>query len=321
MSYSPSRLCISAALAAALPSGAELWWYVRALDRHGSGRVVFTLDDAAEALQMSKPTVYRWFGECRKAGLLDRLAGGDGVYVVSYLSIAKAAVMAGVSDLGACGFIPMAQARSLRYLITDMQAEAHQRASIYAALKADNRFPLVSAAENDLVRPIFENPEHPYLPWSGAKRVAGIKWVGKGTVFVDQRYLLHGSSQEKIAESLGVKTSKTISRRLSNSVRDYKPYGKERGLEQIQRRQIARHAPEVSKTAAMRDISEVAMTEGIEAAEQLSRHFVSGGQVWFSECNLYWITGLDLHPKRHWRGDLKKALNSGVEKRLPLAGR
>ena len=273
---------------------------------------MFSLDDAAESLQMSRPTIYRWYTRCRSYGLLQQLAGGDGVYVISYLSIAKAAEQFGVSDLGACGFIPMDKARSLRYLITDLQAEANQRASIYAALKAAGRDLNVDAAENFLIRPIFENPGLPCFPWSGVKRQAGIKHVGPKTAFVAADYLLRGSSQKRLAGQLGLKCSATISRRLSAAVRSQKPYGKERGIEQLQKRQMARQELQTSKQAVLQDVGTVAINQGVDEAEKLSRLFCCSNRVWESGCNLYWITEADIHPKRHWR--------SAVKKRLPLRG-
>jgi DNA-binding transcriptional ArsR family regulator len=316
LSYSPSRLCISAALAAALPSGGELWWYVRALDRHGSGRVMFTLDDAAEALQMSKPTVYRWFSECRKAGLLQLLKRSGGVYVVAYQSVVKAAMQWGVSDLGSAGYIPMKLARSLRYLITDMQAEENQSKASYAAMKAQESFMNPQQIEDSLVRPIFE-PTHSCFSWSGAKRMVGIEWVGKKTVFVRQDYALSGGSQGAIADYLGV-TSQTISRRLSSSVRGKQVYGKDRGIELVERRQIARQDISVSPELANLNLSDVAIAYGPDAAQDLARYFECSGRVWRSECNLYWFRDLDLHPKRQWRSALSKALNP--EKKTPVIG-
>jgi hypothetical protein len=211
----------------------------------------------------------------------------------------------------------MEQSRSLKLWATDMQVEVSQRASIYATAAGLKRGETVQALENFFVRPIFEDPEHPCLPWGGVKREAGIKWVGPKMVFVSEDYLLSGASQEGISNKLSC-TPRTISRRLSDSFRSAKPWGRDRGVELIQKRQIARQDSHTSKEAVQQNLADVAISQGVEAAETLRRFFVSGNRVWRSECSLYWVTGLDLHPKRHWRGDLKKAIKSGLRKSLPL---
>lgn len=287
---------ISSLLAEALPSGGELWWYCRGLDRAGSGRVVLNFAQTAEALGLAYGTVCRWFKSCVHHGLFAVLSRKHGQAVVMLRSLQKAKAAFSVGDVGGCGEVELSQLRNIRYHATALQVEHAQRQALYAAMvgSASSFEGKVTGQdlnqlEQALIAPVFERSQS--FEWGAEKRSASITWVGERCLFVRPDYLFSGVSQGSVGKSLD-RVQRTVSRRLSPAARV------KRGLPTIERRQIARQDLDQSFAIAGLSLDEV----GVDAdlVENTRRHFLCSNRLWHSECNVYWVP-VQLLRKRHWR--------------------
>lgn len=293
---------ISSLLAEALPSGGELWWYCRGLDRDGCGRVVLDLAAVAAELKVSYGTICRWFNRCRDSEengdryLFRVLSRKHGQAIVMMRSLQKVKAAFSVEQIGGCGELALQQLKNIRYHATDLQVEFAQRQALYAAMASRGSSfegkPTgkdLQAAEQALIAPVFERSQS--LEWGAEKRSASITWIGDRCLFVKPDYLFSGVSQKSIGKSLD-RVQRTVSRRLSAAARV------KRGLPVVESRQIARQ--DLDQAFAIASLSPAETGVDTELAENTQRHFICSNRLWKSECNVYWLP-TQLLQKRHWR--------------------
>lgn len=289
---------ISSLLAEALPSGGELWWYCRGLDRAGSGRVEFSISEAAELMGVAYGTACRWFNACVQSELFQVLSRKHGKAVVRLRALAKVAHAHGVESVEGCGEVELSQLKNLRYHATDLQVAFSQRAAIFGALDGKGN---LDELTHQLIDPVFKRSHS--CNWRGAKSSA-ITWIGKRCVFVKPDFALSGVSQELMGETMG-RAQRTISRRLSDAVRA------RRGLTAVHRRQIARQDVETSKAILNQSSAQLMMEGQTELAMDRPKYFGCSGRLWKAEANLYSVPVV-LISRRHWRRALKVAANTPV---------
>jgi hypothetical protein len=292
---------ISSLLAEALPSGGELWWYCRGLDRAGSGRVVLNFAQAAEELGMAYGTVCRWFKACTNHGLFDVLSRKHGQAVVMMRSLQKVTRYFGVTSLGGCGEVLLSELKNLRYHATDLQVQFSQFCGIFGATEGKGN---VEELQRELIDPIFQRSQS--RTWGAVKPVEGVTWVGPRCLFVKPDFALGGISQKKIGEALD-RDKRTVSRRLSDAVRE------RRGLITVDRRQIARQDLDTSKAILNQTPAQLMMQGQTEAAMERPKFFGCSGRLWKAEANLYSVPVV-LLGRRHWRREVKRA---GITPEVP----
>lgn len=258
----------------------HLWYYLRALDSAGSGRVDFDLQQAAKVLRVSIQTIRRWvfFGLKNglfRSALLKGPAGSKRIFLSSAIKVAR---RLGASDFGICFELEVGRLHELSQTTSEAVAHHLQRSSSFAAKKESTSRGKIPVFSQDILR---------------GKRARGIVARGDRFTYLDGDLLPIGGSQEQIANFQGRHRS-TVQRRLSNS------------------RRAARGEPEIDRTQLAQARMHMGATMRISVPEELEGKFFrpswSRSTVFEALPNVYDFSYQTLVSKRCLRRKLKRAI-------------
>jgi len=266
-----------------------LMYYIRHLDQsegNPNGRVDIDLRVAGEALGKSRSTISRWLKHGLRLGLFRAvIKRSPHIYRIYYRAITKICTRHGLSGLGACGRVGLEALTKLKFISTELEAQALQRQSFYKEIRQKN------AAEVKKV----PTPEALTTPDLGAGAILCKR--GRFT-FLKNSAFAHGGSQSTIAERQGRHKS-TVQRRLSDTWRE------QHDLDPIPKTQLLaapRYHPKImGEWEPKRLIKGQVLTQG------------PGRQLYRCCPNVYALNH-ELVPLRHRRGELKRMRNEQQER-------
>ena len=317
-------IVIASRLADALPACSSLWWLLRGIDTHGSGKVEFTVQQAANLLHKDDQTIRRYLSQGKAIGLfrsVDRTAGRCTVYLASLFAVAH---KHGIQQLGAFARVGVEDLGRLKMLATEIEAESLQRQSAHQKRKElkqagrqrlssiDRIFRLESSEKSRGAKDRKKMPLKQKLKRS-------VIHVGSRAVFVSSRFTVFGGSQAAIAKRLG-RSDRTVRKRLSNTHRQRINAARtESGkplLPLIRKKQVCQ-LQSVQKQdwgAIVRSSQDVGQ---LDIAREASRMFNSFGQVFRAGCNIYYLA-IELTGKRQAKRRYKQF--SATQERLSNTG-
>lgn len=220
---------VHAALAE-LPSAIKLWYALRLLDKDGNGRVVTSLAELAELMDMSVPTIKRYFRQGKKLGLYRDIikTWGQEAITVYLSSLSDVCKRHGIGNWGAVTDIYATELKNIRLITTQATAQKVQQQSRHLARKQ---------AASSSTRTGRNQKQPPGKV---------IKQTGR-FVYVTDDYSNFGASQNTIAQRVD-RTERTIRRRLSNQVRQSK------GLPTLDRKQTVKHVGTIKGTFGFNEL-------------------------------------------------------------------
>ncbi len=183
----------------------KLWYWLRAIDRPGAGKVEFSLELAASHLACSSSTIKKYLFLGKKEGLFRFYRCSGDRCIVYSSSRDKLALSLGLKSWGTSVVLRLNQLKALRFYIYEGEAKAAQGRAIHAAKRSHK---------------------------ASFKRLNSFLWTFlKGRRAIAQRIFMtlaedlhfYGSSQATIAQALNV-SERTINRnfnflhRIENSV-------------------------------------------------------------------------------------------------------
>lgn len=262
----------------------------------GSGKATFSLLAAKRILNRGFSTIRRYLAQAHQKGLIRcyRLKG-DWVEIY-YASLERAARAAGLDAIGPIADINLEQLEDLNIIATEVEADALQRESFYAA-KLNEQERLKEKNQSSDIR--MTDPMTLIAPTCGRPaRVLG--WINDRWVLVSEGFIPYGGSQKAIASRRGV-SPRTINRHLSNRyrlqpspIRDYRA-----GVAPVLKRQIAQR---------MRS-----STAWICRQFERGRVLEIGSRYFYARVNIYALPH-ELIPSRFRRRAYKKVLWTELEK-------
>lgn len=205
---------------------AKLWYYIRAMDLKGSGKVTLDLAQASEILDRSPQTIRRWTESGKRLNFFRSINRvGSDEFEIYYTSLAQVCLTHGITDLGAVAYVEVHELKNLKFKATEAEAQRLQDQSFYRARR-----------EHPNRKILF--PEQFMSTSESATGV--ILRLGGRYVFLYAFAISYGGSQKKIAENLGRHES-TVQRRLDHSYRDG------HDVPRVDKRQVAKTEPGYSE--------------------------------------------------------------------------
>lgn len=194
-----------------LGNSMKLYYYCRALDNKGEGRVVINRYECLDNLRIAKATFYRYIKDSRLFRHTEFIEGSDGDYIIYYKSIKAVCAEQGIRELGGITELDVKELSLWRQFCTLAQALDLQKQSRYMAqLHAKFRHESVNFFNEDELFEVAANcreSQQPSDTWVGAL-------VNEWRIFFDtQEYTPYGASLDGIAKRIG-RTSRTVGRRL-----------------------------------------------------------------------------------------------------------
>lgn len=254
------------AKSAGLPAVAAFWEYVRAL-AGGSGRAEFSLDDASAIFRRSVKTIQRWLTDGKRYGFFRDYRTTQGRVTVYHASLFRICQKLGLPSWGVVAEIPISDLGNAKLIATEVTTQQLQQGSRYLAQ--------TEAKRNGFSSKLRE-PEK-LLTSSETAPGALVQHISKTRIFVGERFIPYGVSQQKIAQNLG-RHERTVRRRLSDS------YRQAHGLLPVVKRQLCQTKPEYQHQYECAQF----VSDAVPAGHRLFR--LSGShtpQTYRAECNLY----------------------------------
>lgn len=220
---------VHAALAE-LPSAIKLWYALRLLDEHGNGRVVTTIDALAELMELSVPTIKRYFRQGKKLGLYRDILKPRGQETITvYLSsLSEVCKRHNIENWGACTDIYASELKNIRLITTQATAQKVQQQSRHLARKQ---------AASSSTRTGRNQKQQPGKVLRRTDRF----------VYVSNDYASFGASQKTIGQRIA-RNERTVRRRLSNSVRQAK------GLPTLDRKQTIKQVGTIKGGSGFKEL-------------------------------------------------------------------
>jgi len=197
-----------------------LYYYCRALDRKGVGKVVINRDAFLKDTGISRATFYRYLKDTRLFRHSELIQGSNGDYLIYYNSLKKICAKAGIRDLGAIIELEPCQFKLWRQFLTLAQAlELQQQSRFMAELHASFRQEKPNFINIDELFDISaecHKTSSPSNSWCGGPNNPGQPGalITEWRVFFDtQQFTPFGGSLEGIAKRIG-RTVRTACRRL-----------------------------------------------------------------------------------------------------------
>lgn len=257
-----------------------MWYWLRSQDSTGSGRVDFSINQAASELRVSIRTIRHWLYLGTKNGLFRAvmLGGRPGERRVYLAGVIPVALALGVSDLGVCFDLEADQIWRLRQATTEAVALHFQQTSIFSSKRRSRSGGGVPLSLESIL---------------ADKRGGGIVARGERYTYVDSSVLPIGGSQKTTAEFLGRHES-TVQRRLSNLERE------RRSLPILERTQLAQARFNLSAVGRLH------VPDDIPA--KFFKPLFSSSTVYEALTNVYDLGHVTLRKKRHLKRKLKRAI-------------
>lgn len=257
-----------------------MWYWLRAQDSTGSGRVNFSINQAASELRVLIRTIRHWLYLGAKNGLFRAvmLGGRPGERRVYLAGVIPVALALGVSDLGVCFDLEADQIWRLRQATTEAVALHYQQTSIFSSKRRSRSGGGVPLSLESIL---------------AEKRGGGIVARGERYTYVDASVLPIGGSQKTTAEFLGRHES-TVQRRLSNLERE------RRSQPPLERSQLAQARFNLSAVGRLHIPDEI--------PPKFFRPLFSRSTVYEALTNVYDLKHVTLRKKRHLKRKLKRAI-------------
>lgn len=254
-----------------------VWYLARHLDPMGSGRVVFTLEYAAETLGKSIPTVRRYLKDGKRLGFFRRVVTRSGVVTVYYSSLIKVGIQNGLMQLGAFTRVHVSELKNLKFIGLQLIMQALQEASRWLAWA-------------QLKRKTVEPEEIVNLTSLKSRGVRDVLYLGRRCVFVSPEFTMFGVSLKSIAKKAG-RSFSTAQRRLSNLYRE------QRGVLPVAKKQLAQ---------AVDDKGEARFLKSEHSLDE-TRFFQRGDRTFRSGCTVY-DRDLELRSGKYTKYRYKRAV-------------
>lgn len=254
----------------------KLWLFARAHDAKGSGRSTFPLQFAANHLDRCVSSVRAWLTEGKRQGLFRNFTTENGICTVYYASLCAVAQIAQLEQLGPIAEVDLDSIRDLTVLATEIEAEALQRASIYAA-KARAKELGQKPRMLPLGKLIAPSP-----PCGTPSCVLG---GGKRFVSISEGSTPYGASQAAIASHRRLDV-RTVQRHLSNFYRACPSpvRGYRMDLAPIDKKQIAQRLPRSFQRSG---IAQVLQYGRFDCNDRPGRYRSWGDRIYHLKTNVY----------------------------------
>lgn len=179
----------------------KLWYYVRAIDKQGSGKAYFSIESACKFFKHSKRQIKRYLADGVRLGFFrPTYAISNDVVLVYYSSAIKTALSLGLDNFGAIASVPIKEIKNLRRTATKIALLANQRASEFRQKSKKLAGTILDPA--DALKP------------SGIAS-GGILFRTKRYLIVKANCQLVGGSQTTAAKKLG-RSQTTVCNHLAN---------------------------------------------------------------------------------------------------------
>jgi hypothetical protein len=253
-------------------NSSKLWYWVRAVDKAGSGKAYLSIAAAAKFFSLSSRQIKRYLDLGLKLGFFRSVTSvRPGVVLVYYAGTIAIAKKLGLTELGAIAAVPIAALKDLRQYATKITVLANQRASEFR--QKSKKLP------GTILDPVT------------ALKPCGI--AARGILFRTNRYLivqadtqLVGGSQKTTAKKIG-RSTVTVNSHLSN-------------LSSVEKRQIA-IADRFNWLEVGRNALEHKPNLGLFKLDNFPVPLKS-------YCNIYHLPEIELIPQKYLRRKLKLAL-------------
>lgn len=179
----------------------KLWYWLRAIDKQGSGKAYLSIETACKFFEVSKRQIKRYLADGVRLGFFRGVYTTDsGSKLIYYSSSINVAVSLGLESLGAIAQVPIKEIKNLRQTATKITVLANQRASEFRQKSKKLAGTIIDPAD--------------------ALKPSGI--ASGGILFRTRRYLivkantqLVGGSQKTAAKKLG-RSTVTVNSHLAN---------------------------------------------------------------------------------------------------------
>lgn len=300
---------------------ARLWYLSRGFDSSGRGIVDLPAEVLCQILSVSKPTLYEWLRDGKKAGAFRRYQFKQNCCRIWLGSLHKLCKSLGLDSWGATATVSLLGINQLREFATvavtaDLQDKSHFAARRNLK-KGERPFFTPPSADTILAQAKVSSQE----PAQG--QVPFLLWVGQSKAFVSKGFVPFGASQRSIAISLGI-SERTVRRH--------------QGLLGLERRQMVQAKAayqlidagiewEAERCYAEPDIyyqqfgNEIRLFEpnGITSSRQEAGNLISrerlfryAGKTWIYRCNLYGVAHIELTSMRASRREFQVYLDNFV---------
>lgn len=179
----------------------KLWYWLRAIDKQGSGKAYLSIEAACKFFEVSKRQIKRYLADGVRLGFFRGVyTTASNIVLVYYSSSINVALALGLETLGAIASVPIKEIKNLRRVATKIAVLANQRASEFRQKSKKLAGTIIDPAD--------------------ALKPSGI--ASGGILFRTKRYLivkasaqLVGGSQSTAAKKLG-RSETTVCSHLSN---------------------------------------------------------------------------------------------------------
>lgn len=293
---------------------ARLWYLSRGFDPTSRGIVDLPAATLAQILNISKPTLYEWLREGKKAGAFRRYQFKHNRCRIWLGGLHKLCKSLGLDSWGAVATIPLLELSQLRAIATVAVTADLQDKSHFAARRSLNNrersFFTPPSADTILAQAKVSSQK----PAQG--QVPFLLWVGQSKAFVSKGFVPFGVSQKSIGAYLGL-SERTVRRHQV--------------LLGVERRQLVQAKAayqlidagiewEAKRCYAEPDLwyqqfgNEIRLFEpnGITSSRQEGGNLISrerlfryAGKTWIYRCNLYGVAHIELTSMRASRREFQ----------------
>jgi hypothetical protein len=199
------------------------FWYVRSLDKEGTGQLKVHLPTVAKYFKKSKSTVRRWVNDAYSEGYITYVKRfrRENSVVIRYASFSRVADALGLSELGNVVWMDRKQMQSIKKTATAALMMMRQNQSFYKAREVNKKNKGTDRAKRVRgTQSLFKNKKinsRSNVRFSTKKRR---KRGDKGVLFrndrwcvVSEKFLLFGSTQLSLSKLMG-RSVRTIRNRL-----------------------------------------------------------------------------------------------------------
>ena len=257
----------------------RIWLYARWLDQKGSGKITFNLFDAGMMLNRGLSTIRKYLAQACRVGLIRYFFTTGYTCTLFYSSLSNCALQIGSRDLGPIAEVEITRLENLNILCTEIEAQALQQSSFYAAKQA--------AIEDGQKKPAMILSHQFFAP--SCELPAWALGRSKRWIYLSEGIVSYGSSQESIAINRNL-SPRTISRHLSPSRSIPSPVRKFRlGIPKIEKVQVAQRLNRL-KGKHLAFLIKCSDNEHDES----NRFFKIGNRVFERKNNIYNFSDFDL---------------------------
>ncbi|MGB3512430.1 MAG: hypothetical protein WBA93_24965 [Microcoleaceae cyanobacterium] len=222
--HSPAGTILPIRLFRSYGNQLALWFYCRWLDKKGSGRAIFDINDAAGELSIAASTIRKWLCWGKQHKMWRDYKSKEDTVTIYYTSSHRLAAQVGLKSFGPVleieDIYDIANHR-LTMLATDAEITELQTQSRFAAHCEAIARTATRLRTEDLKKAKKYAPK-PLKPWefftNPATNLARVLWQSGIQLGVSEGFIAYGASQASVADRRGV-CPRTVNRHLSNNYR------------------------------------------------------------------------------------------------------